>query len=166
MPHSAGHQSCFAQASGSETGFQLVAQAIEPGDKLSDAVAMKTRCFDHIDLRVKDMEVAKKFYGKFLSQLGFVRERHEPSPREEKAISQTAHASRSGRIHAKKSTGSRKLYAMRAAKIWKALKSASITVPGITRSFSKIQRATNWKFAAGKVRSLRNEQRSTNSWDQ
>jgi catechol 2,3-dioxygenase-like lactoylglutathione lyase family enzyme len=26
------------------------------------------------------MEVAKKFYGQFLPQLGFVRERHEPSP--------------------------------------------------------------------------------------
>ena len=36
---------------------------------------MKTRCFDHIDLRVKDMEVAKKFYGKLLPQLGFVHEK-------------------------------------------------------------------------------------------
>jgi len=35
---------------------------------------MKTRCFDHIDLRVKDMEVAKSFYAKFLPQLGFVHE--------------------------------------------------------------------------------------------
>ncbi len=35
---------------------------------------MKTRCFDHIDLRVKNMEVAIKFYGQFLPQLGFVRE--------------------------------------------------------------------------------------------
>ena len=35
---------------------------------------MKTRCFDHIDLRVTDMETAKKFYGKFLPQLGFVHE--------------------------------------------------------------------------------------------
>jgi catechol 2,3-dioxygenase-like lactoylglutathione lyase family enzyme len=35
---------------------------------------MKTRCFDHIDLRVKDMAVAKEFYGKFLQQLGFVHE--------------------------------------------------------------------------------------------
>jgi len=43
---------------------------------------MKTRCFDHIDLRVKDMEVARKFYAKFLSQLGFVRERHEPTSSE------------------------------------------------------------------------------------
>ena len=44
---------------------------------------MKTRCFDHIDLRVKNMELAIKFYGQFLPQLGFVRERHEPSPRPE-----------------------------------------------------------------------------------
>jgi catechol 2,3-dioxygenase-like lactoylglutathione lyase family enzyme len=35
---------------------------------------MKTRCFDHIDLRVKDMEVARHFYGKFLPELGFVHE--------------------------------------------------------------------------------------------
>jgi|SRR5579864_4114152 len=41
---------------------------------------MKSRIFDHIDLRVKDMEAAKKFYAKFLPQLGFVREKHEPSP--------------------------------------------------------------------------------------
>jgi catechol 2,3-dioxygenase-like lactoylglutathione lyase family enzyme len=44
---------------------------------------MKTRCFDHIDLRVKDMEVAKEFYAKFLPQLGFVRQKHEPSPDKE-----------------------------------------------------------------------------------
>jgi catechol 2,3-dioxygenase-like lactoylglutathione lyase family enzyme len=43
---------------------------------------MKVRCFDHIDLRVKDMDVAIKFYAKFLPQLGFVHEKHEPSPRE------------------------------------------------------------------------------------
>jgi catechol 2,3-dioxygenase-like lactoylglutathione lyase family enzyme len=35
---------------------------------------MKTRCLDHIDLRVKDMEVARRFYRKFLPQLGFVHE--------------------------------------------------------------------------------------------
>jgi catechol 2,3-dioxygenase-like lactoylglutathione lyase family enzyme len=35
---------------------------------------MKTRCFDHIDLRVKDMEIARKFYRKFLPLLGFVQE--------------------------------------------------------------------------------------------
>jgi catechol 2,3-dioxygenase-like lactoylglutathione lyase family enzyme len=43
---------------------------------------MKTRCFDHIDLRVKDMDLAIKFYSKFLPQLGFVHERHELPPRE------------------------------------------------------------------------------------
>src|SRR5256885_11845842 len=36
---------------------------------------IKTRSYDHIDLRVKDMSIAKKFYGKFLPQLGFVEER-------------------------------------------------------------------------------------------
>ena len=41
---------------------------------------MKTRLFDHIDLRVKNLEAAIRFYGKFLPQLGFVRERHEPAP--------------------------------------------------------------------------------------
>jgi len=41
---------------------------------------MKTRLFDHIDLRVKDMKVAAKFYSKFLPQIGFVREKYEPSP--------------------------------------------------------------------------------------
>lgn len=41
---------------------------------------MRTRLLDHIDLRVKNMEIAAKFYAKFLPQLGFVREKHEPSP--------------------------------------------------------------------------------------
>jgi catechol 2,3-dioxygenase-like lactoylglutathione lyase family enzyme len=36
---------------------------------------MKTRCFDHVDLRVTDIETAKNFYGKFLPQLGFVHEK-------------------------------------------------------------------------------------------
>src|SRR5215470_9763780 len=36
---------------------------------------MKRRCFDHIDLRVTDMETAKKFYRKFLPELGFVHEK-------------------------------------------------------------------------------------------
>jgi catechol 2,3-dioxygenase-like lactoylglutathione lyase family enzyme len=41
---------------------------------------MKPRLFDHIDLRVKNMEEATKFYAAFLPQLGFVREKHEPPP--------------------------------------------------------------------------------------
>ena len=43
---------------------------------------MRTRLLDHIDLRVKDIEAAAKFYGQFLPQLGFVREKHEPAPPE------------------------------------------------------------------------------------
>ncbi len=35
---------------------------------------MKTRYFDHIDLRVKDMKTAQKFYGRVLPALGFTRE--------------------------------------------------------------------------------------------
>ena len=49
-------------------------RAIELRSDKSEIHKMKTRCFDHIDLRVKDMEVAKKFYGKFLPELGFVHE--------------------------------------------------------------------------------------------
>ena len=41
---------------------------------------MRKGLLDHIDLRVKNMEVAMKFYEKFLPQLGFVREKYEPSP--------------------------------------------------------------------------------------
>jgi len=41
---------------------------------------MKTRLFDHIDFRVKNMEAAIAFYAKFLPELGFVREKHEAAP--------------------------------------------------------------------------------------
>lgn len=41
---------------------------------------MRKGLLDHIDFRVKDMETAMKFYRKFLPQLGFVREKYEPSP--------------------------------------------------------------------------------------
>ena len=50
-------------------------QAIELRGDAIENHNMKTRCFDHIDLRVKDMAVATKFYGKFLPQLGFVHEK-------------------------------------------------------------------------------------------
>jgi catechol 2,3-dioxygenase-like lactoylglutathione lyase family enzyme len=42
---------------------------------------MKTRLFDHIDLRVKNMDAGIKFYASFLPQIGFVEQKHEP-PRE------------------------------------------------------------------------------------
>lgn len=32
---------------------------------------MKTRCFDHIDLRVSDMDAAKRFYAQVLPAIGF-----------------------------------------------------------------------------------------------
>jgi catechol 2,3-dioxygenase-like lactoylglutathione lyase family enzyme len=48
--------------------------AIELSHDAIENHKMKTRCFDHIDLRVKGMEVARKFYGKFLPELGFVHE--------------------------------------------------------------------------------------------
>ena len=57
-------------------------ETIELGREPIENHKMKTRLFDHIDLRVKNMEVAMKFYGKFLPQLGFVRERDEPAPAE------------------------------------------------------------------------------------
>jgi catechol 2,3-dioxygenase-like lactoylglutathione lyase family enzyme len=41
---------------------------------------IKTRLLDHIDLRVTDIQAAAKFYGKFLPQIGFVREKYEPPP--------------------------------------------------------------------------------------
>ena len=34
---------------------------------------MKTRCFDHIDLRVKDLSVADRFYSRVLPAIGFTR---------------------------------------------------------------------------------------------
>ena len=41
---------------------------------------MRKGLLDHIDLRVKNMEVAANFYENFLPQLGFVRKKYEPSP--------------------------------------------------------------------------------------
>ena len=38
---------------------------------------MKTRRFDHIDLRVKDMNAARSFYGKLLPALGFTHDRSD-----------------------------------------------------------------------------------------
>jgi catechol 2,3-dioxygenase-like lactoylglutathione lyase family enzyme len=38
---------------------------------------MKTRYLDHIDLRVKDLERARKFYGQILPQLGFTCDRSD-----------------------------------------------------------------------------------------
>src|ERR1041384_2737036 len=53
---------------------------------------------------------------------------------------------------------------MPVAKIWKARKFVPTTVPAIMPSSSKTRRGTSWRFVAGKVRSLRNEQVAANSW--
>jgi catechol 2,3-dioxygenase-like lactoylglutathione lyase family enzyme len=38
---------------------------------------MKTRFLDHIDLRVRNFETARQFYGKLLPALGFTRDRSD-----------------------------------------------------------------------------------------
>jgi catechol 2,3-dioxygenase-like lactoylglutathione lyase family enzyme len=139
---------------------------------------MKTRRFDHIDLRVKNMEVAKKFYGQFLPQLGFVRERHEPSPRPEAGgdfhtfysagadkpseffgfTEDKNHQTNGTRIAFWADTREEvdriaELVRQAGGKIWKVQKPVSITAQAIMRSSSRTLTGTNWKFAAGKVRS-------------
>jgi hypothetical protein len=133
---------------------------------------MKTRCFDHIDLRVKDMEVAKKFYGKFLPQLGFVEERPEkntipfilPAGKDRpnsfvshgiRIIGQTARGSRFGQTPAKKWIGLPNSCATLAGKTLRGRKFARATVRVTTPSFSKTRMATNSKFAAARSRYLR-----------
>jgi len=140
---------------------------------------MKARCFDHIDLRVKNMEVAKKFYGQFLPQLGLVRERHEPSPRPEAGgdfhtfysagadkpseffgfTEDKNHQANGTRIAFWADTREEvdriaELGGKPAEKIRKVQKPVSITARAIMRSSSRTLTGTNWKFAAGKVRSL------------
>jgi catechol 2,3-dioxygenase-like lactoylglutathione lyase family enzyme len=39
---------------------------------------MKTRYLDHIDLRVKNLDIAFKFYGRLLPELGFTCDRSDP----------------------------------------------------------------------------------------
>lgn len=139
---------------------------------------MKTRCFDHIDLRVKDIAAAGKFYAKFLPQLGFAKEKpgkkfhifysaggDKPSEFfglvQDKRHKPMARESHSGRIHAEKWIASRSWCGRLAAKRWKVPKSARITAPAITRVSSRIRTVTDWKFAVGKDRSMQNEGVST-----
>ena len=132
---------------------------------------MKTRCFDHIDLRVTNMEMAGKFYGEFLPQLGFVHESpgedyltfyagggERPlefllSPRT-KTIVPTARESRFGRTRAKKWIRFRNSCATLAVKILRVPKFARTTVRVTTPSFSRTPMATNSKFAAARSRYL------------
>src|SRR5205085_10698738 len=59
----------------------MVGIEVDDSARESKNKMMKTRLFDHIDFRVKNIEAATKFYAKFLTQLGFVREKHEPAPK-------------------------------------------------------------------------------------
>ena len=132
---------------------------------------MKTRCFDHIDLRVTNMEAAREFYGKFLPQLGFVHE----SPgddyytfyagggerpleffcfSEDKTIVPTARESRFGQTRAKKWIRFRNSCATLAVKTLRVPKFARTTVRVTTPSFSRTPMATNSKFAAARSRYL------------
>src|SRR5437764_2921470 len=130
---------------------------------------MKTRCFDHIDLRVKDMKVAGKFYAKFLPQLGFVHESpgrkyhtfysaggDKPSEflvsHKTKDISQTEHASHSGRTRARKWTGLRILCEKRAGQLSRARKCGATTVRATTHLSSRTPTGTRWRSPPGKVR--------------
>jgi len=129
---------------------------------------MKTRYFDHIDLRVKNMEVAIQFYGQFLPQLGFVRDGTNrrrvrkraaismlfilPAPTSRRSFShlmrtrttsRTEHASHSGPIREAKSIVLQNWCGKPAEKIWKVRKSVSITPRAITRSSSRTLTGTN-----------------------
>jgi hypothetical protein len=132
---------------------------------------MKTRCFDHIDLRVKNIAVAGKFYAKFLPQLGFVEERpgkkyhmfysagcDKPSVFLDwcrtRIISQIARESHSGRIHGKKWIALRSWCVRRTAKRLKVRKSVGSTVLATMRFSSRIWMATSLKCVAGKGQSL------------
>src|SRR5437762_4277925 len=81
-----------------------------------------------------------------------------------KSISQTEHASHSGRTRAKKWTVLRILCEKRAGQLSKARKSVATTVRATTHFSSRTPTGTSWRFAAGKVRSLRNERTSAKSW--
>jgi catechol 2,3-dioxygenase-like lactoylglutathione lyase family enzyme len=141
---------------------------------------MKTRCFDHIDLRVKDMEVARKFYGKILPQLGFVHEspgedfhtfyagggdrpleffgftedkNHRPNGTQIAFWADTREeVDRIAKLV--RDAGGKNLEGPEVCKV-----TARVTTP----SFSKIPRATSWRFAAGNARSLRNDRLCTKS---
>src|SRR5438876_6196191 len=81
-----------------------------------------------------------------------------------KSISQTEHASHSGRTRAKKWTGLRILCEKRAGQLSKARKSVAAIVRATTHFSSRTPTGTSWRFAAGKVRLLRNERTSAKSW--
>ena len=133
---------------------------------------MKTRCFDHIDLRVTNMETAGKFYGKFLPQLGFVHESPGDDyytfyagggerPLEFFCFSEDKnHRPNGTRIAFWADTREEvdqisKLVRDAGGKNLEGPKFARTTVRVTTPSFSKTPMATNSKFAAARSRYLR-----------
>src|SRR5207247_5416290 len=56
------------------------------------------------------------------------------------------------------------LFEKRAGQLSKARKSVATTVRATTHFSSRTPTGTSWRFAAGKVRSLRNERTSAKSW--
>ena len=133
---------------------------------------MKTRCFDHIDLRVTNMETAGKFYGKFLPQLGFVHESPGDDyytfyagggerPLEFFCLSEDKnHRPNGTRIAFWADTREEvdqisKLVRDAGGKTLRVRKFARTTVRVTTPSFSRILMATNSKFAAARSRYLR-----------
>ena len=58
-----------------QAGSLCYTPAVESPREPIENQKVKTRSFDHIDLRVKEMAAARKFYKKFLPQLGFVQEK-------------------------------------------------------------------------------------------
>ena len=137
---------------------------------------MKTRCFDHIDLRVKNLDMAGKFYAKFLPQLGFVKENRGKKyhifysaggdkPSEFFGLDQDK-IYKPNRTRIAFWADTRK-EVDRLAKLvrkagGKALEGPEIckkedTVPATMHFSSRIRTVTSWKFAAGKGRSLRNQ---------
>jgi catechol 2,3-dioxygenase-like lactoylglutathione lyase family enzyme len=104
---------------------------------------MKTRYFDHIDLRVRDMKRAQRFYEQVLPALGFTRETGDEewgsftapgdgkreffgSPKT-RTIDRTERAFPSGQIGARKWTEWRQWCGAPAARCWKVRKRVSTT---------------------------------------
>ena len=138
---------------------------------------MKTRRFDHIDLRVRDFAVARKFYEKLLPALGFTRDKSDQEwgtfyaetdgvPTEFFGFTEDKnHRPNETRIAFWADTREE---VDRITDVVRAAGGLNLEGPQVcpeytpvtTHCFSKIPTETDWKCAAGKVRSRRNEFRS------
>ena len=128
---------------------------------------MGKRLFDHTDLRVRNRAAAQEFYAQVLPAIGFRVDKSGEkwglfeaeggkaveffASRKKPIISRMRAASRFGRRVAQLSIRWPKSSARLAEKTWKARSFAWTTAPATTRSFSKTQMATSWKFATAKA---------------